>query len=102
MTFQEIWQATLGELELILSRANFITWFRNTGILSMEGAEVIVFVPTPFIMECLEKKYYQPILKAIRNVTNNNDIKIIKFKVESLSSLPNLIQPIQVIKEERV
>ena len=32
MTPQELWQATLGELEMLLSKANFTTWFRNTNI----------------------------------------------------------------------
>ncbi len=30
MNNEQIWQAVLGEIEFSLSRANFITWFKDT------------------------------------------------------------------------
>ncbi|MEK7496942.1 MAG: hypothetical protein AAB657_03505 [Patescibacteria group bacterium] len=35
MTNEELWRAALGELELLISKANFTTWFKNTGIISL-------------------------------------------------------------------
>ena len=43
MTSDQLWQATLAELELNLSKANFTTWFKNTFILEYENNKVIIY-----------------------------------------------------------
>jgi len=48
MTNEQIWQAVLGELELLISKANFTTWFKNTFVLSMNNNTVVVGVPNAF------------------------------------------------------
>jgi hypothetical protein len=30
-----LWQAVLGEIELTVSRGNFVTWFKNRAIISI-------------------------------------------------------------------
>lgn len=67
MTNQQLWQAALGEIELNLSKANFITWFKNTSIISKTGNEIIVSVPNAFTKEWLENKYHKFILKTLQN-----------------------------------
>ncbi len=83
MDNQQIWQAVLGELELLVSKANFTTWFKNTGIHDYQADKVVIYVPNNFTKEWLEKKYHQPILKALRSVTSH-PIKIIEYRIESL------------------
>jgi len=68
MTNQEIWQIALGEIELSLSKANFITWFKNTNILSNKEGKVCIGVPNGFTKEWLENKYNKIVFKALRNV----------------------------------
>ena len=51
MTNQEIWQITLGEIELSISKANFITWFKNTNIVSNEKSKIVIGVPNGFILQ---------------------------------------------------
>ena len=92
MTPQQLWQATLGELEILISKANFTTWFKNTSISSYENDKITISVPNVFTKEWLEKKYHQQILKAIRNVTENNNIKDIYYKIESPSQQKNALQ----------
>ena len=48
MTPEQLWQATLGELELSLSRANFTTWFKNTFISEVNDKRIVVAVPNAF------------------------------------------------------
>jgi chromosomal replication initiator protein len=67
MTNQEIWQIVLGEIELSVSRANFITWFKNTNIISNKDGKIVVGVPNGFAKEWLENKYNKLVLKALRN-----------------------------------
>ena len=58
----------LGEMELSLSRANFITWFKNTFVLSKDKNIVVVSVPNGFIKEWLENKFNKKILLSVRNL----------------------------------
>lgn len=95
MTPQQLWQATLGELELLISKANFTTWFKNTGISSVDEGKIIISVPNAFTKEWLEKKYHQTIVKALRNVTENN-VKEVIYKIEMVSLLRNQSSPNEI------
>lgn len=66
MTNEDLWQAALGEIELSISKANFITWFKNTTILSNENGRVIIGVPNGFAKEWLENKYQPQVIKSLR------------------------------------
>lgn len=81
MTNHELWQVVLGEIELSISKANFITWFKNTNIISQKDNKVIVGVPNGFTKEWLENKYNKIILRAIRNVVGQ--IKEINYIITS-------------------
>lgn len=67
MINEELWQAALGEIELSISKANFITWFKNTSIISNKDGKVVISVPNGFAKEWLENKYNLYILRALRN-----------------------------------
>ncbi|MBU4369654.1 chromosomal replication initiator protein DnaA [Patescibacteria group bacterium] len=81
---QEIWNIVLSELELLLSKANFKTWFQNTYISQLQdnGETVIVGVPNNFSKNWLEKKYHRFILEALQGATDNKVKKVI-YKVEA-------------------
>lgn len=81
MNNEQVWQAVLGEIEVSLSRANFITWFKDTFISSFENERVIVCVPNAFVKKWLEEKYHKNILSALENVTKQK-IKEIIYKIE--------------------
>ncbi|MBI5654306.1 chromosomal replication initiator protein DnaA [Candidatus Uhrbacteria bacterium] len=81
MDNNEIWRATLGELELTLSKANFTTWFKNTYVSSFDATRVVIAVPNTFTKAWLEKKYHEAIVKALRNVTSAN-IREVAYRVE--------------------
>lgn len=81
MTSEQIWQAVLGEIELSLSRANFVTWFKDTFISSFENDRVIVCVPNAFVKKWLEEKYHKNILSALESVTKQKIQEII-YKIE--------------------
>ena len=85
MEKNQLWQATLGELELSLSKANFTTWFKNTFISSYENEKVIIAVPNAFTKVWLEQKYHKAILLALKNVTNKK-VKDVIYKVENIKT----------------
>jgi len=72
MTPEQLWQATLGELEVSLSRANFTTWFKNTFIADISQQKIIVAVPNAFTKSWLENKYHKAIIKALQHLTDNS------------------------------
>jgi len=102
MDTQELWRATLGELELTLSKANFTTWFKNTFIASYEGGRTVIAVPNTFTKAWLEKKYHDAIMRALRNVTSNA-VREITYRVEVHNTTPvsNLLDRLET-QQERV
>ena len=69
MNNEELWQATLAELEVLVSKANFVTWFQNTSITAQQNGMVVLNVPNAFAKEWLECKYHKFILKALRSLS---------------------------------
>lgn len=66
-------------MELSLSKANFTTWFKNTGVLDQTEDKIIIGVPNTFTKEWLQNKYHQDILKALRTI--NPEIKQIEYRI---------------------
>ena len=95
MNSHELWQATLGELELKLSKAHFTTWFRNTFISDYDPEKVTIGVPNTFTKTWLEKKYHKDILESLQNITEQT-IKDLCYRVETRSS-----EPIQLVFEKQ-
>ncbi|MDO8599105.1 MAG: chromosomal replication initiator protein DnaA, partial [bacterium] len=77
----QVWQAALGELELLISKPNFTTWFKGSCLLSFDDRSAVVCVPNTFTKSWLENKYHQHILRAIQNVTQQK-IRQIVYRVE--------------------
>ena len=86
MTNHEIWQAVLAEFELKVSKANFTTWFRSTGIGQYNAGQVIICVPNTFTKSWLEKKYNSDIVKILERVTGK-PIKKVEYKVENVKNI---------------
>ncbi|MCA9389693.1 MAG: hypothetical protein KC585_03750, partial [Candidatus Magasanikbacteria bacterium] len=81
MDLQALWQASLGELELSLTKANFTTWFKNTYLAQIEGSKATVCVPNTFTQAWLQKKYNDQIVRALRNASNL-PVREIVYRVE--------------------
>ena len=79
MSNEELWKAVLGEMELSLPRANFLTWFKSTSVLSKDSQSVVVSVPNGFIKDWLENKFNKRILDSIRNLSP--EVREIKYVI---------------------
>lgn len=87
MNTHELWQSTLGDLELKLSKAHFTTWFRNTFIISANNDSVAIGVPNTFTKAWLEKKHHKDIINSLEKITGN-PIRTITYRVETRQSEP--------------
>lgn len=81
MNNEQIWRAVLGELEVSLTRANFITWFKDTFVSSFENGRIIICVPNGFVKKWLEEKYHKNILHSLEKITKQTISEII-YKIE--------------------
>ena len=63
---ENIWGKALAEIELSISRPNFLTWFQNTNIAEKNEDIVVLNVPNTFVKEWLATKYHKIIIKALR------------------------------------
>lgn len=76
-----LWQAVLGEIELSVSRGNFVTWFKNTSLLRESDDLIVIGVPNVFIKQQLEKKYRDFLLQTLHK--NGAAASTIEFKIHS-------------------
>jgi len=86
MTNAEIWRAVLAELELNISRATFVTWFKNTGIASIQDGIVVLCVPSTFARAWLEKKYHQTIIRSLERVTGK-PMRRLEYRIDNLKNI---------------
>ncbi len=63
------WKAALGELELIVGKNHFATWFTNTYISRYEDGVFTVSVPTNFAKEWFCEKYHKIIFRTLQSIT---------------------------------
>lgn len=64
---KQLWENTLLEIEMTISKANFTTWFKDTYIVKREGGVIFVGVPNQFTKEWLVNKHHKFILKTLRS-----------------------------------
>lgn len=61
----ELWRSVLGEVELTISRGNYVTWFKNTCILKRKEDLVVIGVANVFVKQQLERKYNELIVSLL-------------------------------------
>ena len=92
MEQSSLWQAVLGEIELSVSRGNFVTWFKNTAVLEQEDERIVIAVPNVFIKQQLEKKYDQLIRDTLSK--NGADPEVIEYKIHALVAKKAADEPV--------
>src|SRR6185503_20007522 len=60
-----LWQAVLGEIELSVSRGNFVTWFKNTELIRSKDDVIVVGVPNIFVKNQLERKFNDLVVQVL-------------------------------------
>jgi chromosomal replication initiator protein len=86
-----LWQAVLGEIELSISRGNFMTWFKNTSLASHDSQTAVITVPNIFIKQQLERKYNDLIAETLKK--NGINPSQITYKIASTTSNSRHDQP---------
>lgn len=73
-----LWQSVLKEIEKEVSRANFLTLFRNTGLESIDDNIATIAAPSLMIIDLLQKRFMPLIQRHLDEKTgSHNDILFI-------------------------
>ena len=79
MDLDQLWQSTLGEMEVQLSRANFAMWMKNSSLINKKDGVFYVALPNNFAKEWVEGKYQKNILSILR--ARDESIRKVEFIV---------------------
>lgn len=85
MDLNEIWRNVLGELQVSVTRANFVTWFKNTFIYDHKKGIFTIGVPNFFYEDWLKKHHLKDIQNALLHQTKE-PVAAVKFKVANPSA----------------
>jgi chromosomal replication initiator protein len=77
---KQLWFTILTALSQRIPRSDFITWFKNTAILSQEATMMIIGTPTVFNRDMLVKNFEQPLLETVQTILP--EIQTLSFVVE--------------------
>ncbi|MBI2506542.1 MAG: chromosomal replication initiator protein DnaA [Candidatus Colwellbacteria bacterium] len=80
MTNEELWRTVLSDLELQISRPNFLTWLKNSRLIEKTDGVSLIALPNNFAKEWVELKYHKLILGCIRNL--DGSVRKIEYIVE--------------------
>ena len=94
MENNELWESILSEVEIQVSRPNFLTWLKNSRLVKIDdsGTAYVAF-PNQFAKEWVEAKYHKMIIAAIRN--RNESVKKVEYLVEGGLSKIEKQKPIE-------
>ncbi len=62
---KKLWSKVLGEIEIEVSKANFLTLFKRTSLLSLEGNSLTIAAPSVMIIDLLQRRFYDVIKKSV-------------------------------------
>ncbi|MEX2006667.1 MAG: chromosomal replication initiator protein DnaA [Candidatus Saccharimonadales bacterium] len=81
-----LWRAVLGEVELSISRGNFVTWFKNTQLIKNQDNVIVVGVPNIFVKNQLERKFNDLVVKILAK--NGVSPARVEYKIHTLTAAP--------------
>lgn len=79
MNHQELWQTVLGEMEIQISKPNFLTWLKQSQLINRDEKEglAVVGLPNQFAKEWVKARYHKNILNLLRR--SDASIKNIEY-----------------------
>jgi len=77
---EELWNAVLSDIELRVSKPNYLTWLKNSRLLENREGSALVALPNSFAKEWVESKYHKLILGSMRSINGNT--KHVEYVVE--------------------
>lgn len=84
---ENLWTQTLADIQLEVSQAKFVAFFKPTHLIEVEGGVAKIGSPNPMIANLLEKNYYA-LIKEVLSKKLNQDVKLV-FTVQRPAATPD-------------
>ena len=93
---QTIWGHVLGDLELVVSKATFSTYFKNTQGVRIDDGIFFVGIPNEFYRDWLSTKFHKEILRALRH--HDEHIRNVDYTVSKSADPVSLHKKVAPLK----
>ena len=93
---QAVWGSVLGELEIVLSQANFQTWLKGTELADIDNSKAVVYVPNIFTRQWIQDKYHNQIIEAIHKVEPG--ITTVEYTTKKVASVIPPSRDVNMVK----
>lgn len=91
-----LWQSVLGEIELSVPHATFVTWFKNTELVESSDEQVTIAVPNIFAVRQFQVKFTDQIKQVLaKNGVEPARIEYVVKSSRRASSMVNRESPIE-------
>ncbi len=80
LDYKKVWDDALVNIEVDVSKPNFVTWFKNTSIHKYDSGVIYLAVPNTFVRDWLHNKFHSCILKALRD--NLESVRAIEYIIQ--------------------
>ncbi len=81
MDLEQLWQSVLADIELEISRTNFLTWFKNSKLISKDKVGTAeVGLPNNFALSWVKSHYHKLILRKLRDL--DSSIRRVSYVVD--------------------
>jgi chromosomal replication initiator protein len=74
--YKDLWIKILTEIELEVSRANFLTLFKRTQLIGVENGVITIAAPSAMIIDLLQRRFYD-VIKTAADKHLKKDTKIV-------------------------
>lgn len=69
---EELWKSVLAEIEVEVSKPNFLMFFKGTNLESIDGGVATISAPSVMVVDMIEKRYYGLIKQVIDKKSGAN------------------------------
>ena len=92
MNPETAWKATLGELELQMTKATFNTWLKDARLLACEENEFVIGVRNDYAKDWLENRLRDTILRTLSAIVNQPvTVRFVVWSDELISPAPSVM-----------
>ncbi len=98
--FGNLWQAVLGEIELGVSKGNYVTWFKTSRLLKIKDGCVVIGAQNIFAKQQLERRFNDLVEDTLKK--NGVEFEKIEYKILSSHSLNRRVEDDAIILENAV
>src|SRR3989338_2399238 len=81
INLEDFWKNVLGEVELEISRPNFVTWLKGSRLVDKKDGVALVSLPSNFAREWVENKYNKLILRSLRAL--DQSLKRVEYTIDA-------------------